>query len=72
MLMEMNLIVPYVKHEIVAIAPMHDGPIIFLNSPNYTISEKFALIKDYIDGLRFTTAHDDFDRYNMRVLAGPT
>ena len=43
-------IVPYVKNEIVAIAPMHDSPIIFLNSPNYTISEKFVLIKDYIDG----------------------
>ena len=25
-------IVPYVKHEIVAIAPTHDSPIIFLNS----------------------------------------
>jgi hypothetical protein len=44
------VIVPYVKHEIVPIAPTHDSPIIFLNSPNYTISEKFALIKDYIDG----------------------
>ena len=43
-------IVPYIKNEIVAIAPTHDSPIIFLNSPNYTISEKFALIKDYIDG----------------------
>ena len=32
-------IVPYSKHEIVAIAPTHDSPIIFLNSPNYTISE---------------------------------
>ena len=30
------------------------------------------LIKDYIDGLRFTTSHDDFDRYNMHVLAAPT
>ena len=38
----------------------------------YTISEKFALIKDYIDGLRFTTTHDDIDRYNMHVLAAPT
>ena len=47
-------IVPYIKNEIVAIAPTHDSPIIFLNSPNYTISEKFALIKDYIDGLNFT------------------
>ena len=55
------VIVPYVKHEIVAIAPTHDSPIIFLNSPDYTISEKFALIKDYIDGLPFTIAHDNFD-----------
>ena len=47
-------IFPYVKHEIFAIASTHDSPIIFLNSPDYTISEKFALIKDYIDGLRFT------------------
>ena len=46
--------VPYVKHEIVAIAPTHDSPIIFLNSPNYTISEKFALIKDNIVGLHST------------------
>ena len=43
-----------------------------MNSLDYTISEKFALIKDYIDGLRFTTTHDDFDRYNMHVLAAPT
>ncbi|KAM3389827.1 hypothetical protein ACQJBY_011779 [Aegilops geniculata] len=27
-------IVPYVKHEIVAIAPIADSPIIFLNSPD--------------------------------------
>ena len=38
----------------------------------YTISEKFALIKDYIDGLRFTIAHDNFDEYNMHVLSVPT
>jgi len=31
------VIVPYVKYEIVAIAPTHDSLIIFLNSPNYTI-----------------------------------
>ena len=37
-------IVPYVKHEIVAIAPTHDSPITFLNSPSYTISDKLALI----------------------------
>ena len=65
-------IVPYVKYEIVAIAPTHDSPIIFLNSPDYTISEKFALSKDYIYGLPFTIAHDDFDEYNMHVLSAPT
>ena len=65
-------IVPYVKHEIVAIAPMHDSPIIFLNSPNYTISEKFVLTKDYIDGLPFNVAHDNFDECDMHVLAAPT
>ena len=52
--------------------PTHDSPIIFLNSPNYTISEKFALVKDYIDGLPFTTSHDNFDECNMHVLAAPT
>ena len=65
-------IVPYVKNGIIATTPTHDSPIIFLNSPNYTISEKFALIKDYIDGLHFATTHDDFDEYNMHVLAAPT
>ena len=60
------------KNEIFAIAPTHDSPIIFLNSPNYSISEKFALIKDYIDGLPSTTTHTDFDEYNMHVLAAPT
>ena len=65
-------IVPYVKNEIVAIAPTHDSPIIFFNSPNYTISEKFALVKDYIDGLPFILRHDDFDEYNMYVIADPT
>ena len=65
-------IVPYVKNEIVVISPMHYRPIIFLNSPNYTIPEKFVLIKDYIDGLRFTIVHDDFYEYNMHVIAAPT
>ena len=51
---------------------MHDSPIIFLNSPNYTILEKFALIKDYMDGLHSTTTHDNSDEYNMHVLAAPT
>ena len=35
-------IVPYVKNEIVGFAPTHDSPIIFLNSPNYTIQEVCA------------------------------
>ena len=52
--------------------PTHDSPIIFLNSPNYTISEKFAPIKDYVDRLHFTVAHDDYDECNMHVLAAPT
>ena len=43
-----------------------------MNFPNYTISEKFALIKDYSDGLCFTIAHDNFDKYNIHVLAAPT
>ena len=43
-----------------------------LHSPDYTISEKSVLIKDYIDGLRITTTHDDFYRYNMHVLSAPT
>ena len=30
------------------------------------------LIKDYIGGLHFTVAHDDFDRYNMHVISAPT
>ena len=66
------VIVPYVKREIVAIAPTHDCPIIFLNSPKYTISKKFVLIKNYIDGLAFTVARDNFDECNMHVLAYPT
>ena len=30
------------------------------------------LIKDYIDGLAFIVAHDNFDEYNMYVLAART
>ena len=29
-------------------------------------------IKDYIDGLPITVAHDNFDRYNMHALSSPT
>ena len=58
--------------KIVAIAPTQDSPIVILNSPDYTISEKFVLIKDFIDGLHSTVPRDDFDRYNMHVLSAPT
>ena len=50
----------------------HDSPILFLNSPKYTILEKFALIKDYFNGLPSTITLDNFDEYNMHVLAAPT
>ena len=58
-----------VINEIVAIAPTHDRP---LNFPNRLMSEKFSLIKDYIDGLPFTVAHDNFDECDMHVLSAPT
>src|SRR3954470_11394862 len=43
-------IVPYVKHEIVAISPTLDYHIILLKYPNHT-PENFALIKAHCDGL---------------------
>ena len=46
-------IVPYVKHEIVAIAPTLDCPIILLKSPIY-IPENFVLIKAQCDGLHLS------------------
>src|SRR4051812_47750740 len=42
-------IVTYDKNEIVVIAPLLDCLIILLNSPNYTNSENFALIKAQCD-----------------------
>ena len=45
-------IVPYVKYEIVAIAPTLDCPIILLKSP--TIPEDFALIKAQCDVLHLS------------------
>src|SRR4051812_43688822 len=42
-------IVPHVKHEMIAVAPTLDCPIILLKSP--TITENFALIKAQCDGL---------------------
>src|SRR3954469_7706571 len=45
-------IVPYVKHELFAVAPTLDCPINLLKSP--TIPENFALIKAQCDGLHLS------------------
>ena len=60
-------IVPYVKHEIVAIAPTLDCPIILLKSPT---PENFALIKAQCDGLHlFCVPKNRVENYT-RVLVG--
>src|ERR1043165_6751648 len=61
-------IVPYVKHEIVAIAPTLDCPIILLKSP--TIPENFALIKAQCDGLHLSYVPKNCVDNNTRVLVG--
>src|SRR3954470_11021561 len=60
-------IVPYVKHEIVAIAPTLDCPIILLKSPT---PENFPLIKAQCYG--FHLSYDPKNRVenNTRVLVG--
>ena len=60
-------LVPYVKHEIVAIAPTLDCHIILLKSP--TIPENFSLIKDQCDGLHLSYDPKDCVDYT-RVLVG--
>src|SRR3954465_13122964 len=59
-------IVPYVKHEIVAIAPTLDCPIILLKSPN---PENFSLIKAQCDGLHLSYNPKDRVKNYTRVLA---
>src|SRR3954469_20727992 len=61
-------IVPYVKHEIVAIAPTLDCPIILLKSP--TISENFSLIKAQYDGLHISYHPKNRVENNTRVIVG--
>src|SRR3954468_4764230 len=61
-------IVPYVKHEIVAIVPTLDCPIILLKSP--TIAENFALIKAQCDGLHLSYDPKNRVENNTRVLVG--
>src|ERR1044072_2578777 len=61
-------IVPYVKHEIVSIAPKLDFSIILLRSP--TIPENFALIKAQCDGLHLSYVPKKRVENNTRVLGG--
>src|ERR1044071_1722861 len=60
-------IVPYVKHEIVVIAPTLDCPIILLKSPT---PEKFHLIKAQCDGLPLSYHPKNRVENNTRVLVG--
>src|SRR3954470_10660586 len=62
-------IVPYVKHEIVAIAPTLDCPIILLKSPTH-ITENCALIKAQCDGMHLSYVPKDRVENYTRVLAG--
>src|SRR4051812_18931830 len=62
-------IVPYVKHEIVAIAPTLDCPIILLKSPTH-ILENYSLIKAQCDGLHLSYDPKNRVENNTRVLVG--
>src|SRR3954469_14350765 len=61
-------IVPYVKHEIVAVAPTLDCPIILFKSP--TIPENFPLIKAQCDGLHLSYHPKNRVENYTRVLVG--
>ena len=58
-----------IQHEIVAIAPTLDCPIIFLNSPTH-IPENFAPIKAQCDGLHLSYVPKNCVENNTRVLVG--
>src|ERR1041385_1711471 len=60
-------IVPHFKHEIVAIAPTMDCPIILLKSPT---PENFTLIKAHSDGLHLSYVPKDHVENYTRVLVG--
>src|ERR1041385_1300120 len=62
-------IVPYVKHEIIAISPTLDCPIILLKSPTH-IPENCALIKAHSDGLHLSYVPKNRVENNTRVLVG--
>ena len=61
-------VVPYVKHEIVAVAPTLDCPIILLKSPS--LPENFALIKAQCDGLHLSYRPKNRVESYTRVLVG--
>src|SRR3954465_7384453 len=60
-------IVTYVKHEIVAISPTLDCPIILLKSPTH-IPENCALIEAQCDGLHLSYDPKNCVENNTRVL----
>src|ERR1043165_5012480 len=60
-------IVPHVKHEIVAITPTLDCPIILLKSPTH-IPDYFVFIKAQYDGLYLSYNPKDRVENNTRVL----
>src|SRR4051812_26888564 len=62
-------IVPYVKHEIVAIAPTLDCPIILMKSPTHIV-ENCALIKAQCDGLHLSYDPKNRVKNNTRVPVG--
>src|ERR1041384_8687550 len=62
-------IVPHVKHEIVAIAPTLDCPIILLKSPTH-IPENCALIEAQCDGLHLFYVPKDHVEKHTGVLVG--
>ena len=62
-------IVPYVKNEIVVVAPTLDFPIILLKSPTQ-IPKNFALIKAQCDGLRLSYDPKNRVENNTHVLVG--
>ena len=59
-------IVPHVKHEIVAIAPTLDCPIILLESPTH-IPKNFDLIKAQCDGFHLSYVPKNRVENNTRV-----
>src|ERR1041385_4826409 len=62
-------IFPHVKHEIFAIAPTLDFPIILLKSPTY-IPENCALIEAQCDGLHLSYVPKDRVENYIRTLVG--